>query len=122
MDTMLQEYQEQLKRTRALKRSLPNESPEEKDRHRIIAGIITDLEIAAYVLETGAPPGYRRKGVYGTTHVDPFMLGEIFPAPDPFETLEEEMDKTYAIGKQYGLKGNKVFAVMKWQEQKRKSR
>lgn len=122
MDSMLQEYQEQLKRTRALKRSIPQETVEEKDRHRIITGMIMDLEIAVYVLETGAPPGYRKKGVYGKTSIDPLSMGAAFRAPDPYAPLEEELDAVYEIGSKYGLKGNDVFAVMKWQEEKRKYR
>lgn len=90
---MLQEYQEQLKRTRALKRNLPDETAADKDRHKILAGMITDLEIAVFCLETGMPPGFRNKGIYGKIPLDPSVMAAVFAAPDPFDEVETRIDK-----------------------------
>ena len=125
MDSMLQEYQEQLKRTKQLKKEIPNKTLDDKDLHRIITGIITDLEIAVKWLESGVPYGHR-KGVYGKSSLDIIDYNRSFKVPtpkaiDPFEKVENYLDAQLEKGKKYGLNSKETFASMRLAKVKKKA-
>lgn len=119
MDSLLPEYQEQLKRTRALKRSLPNETAVDKNRHTILTGMITDLEIAVNWLETGIPY-YSLSGIYGKQSLEYESARHvtdkhrIYKNADPFDIVEQYVDADLEEGKKRGYSSKETYAYLKW--------
>lgn len=117
MDTLLEQYQAQLKRTRALKRSIPEDTAEDKDRHKILTGMITDLEIAVEWLETGIPY-YNKNGIYQKSSLEFIDIvpesASIYPTVDPLEKVEEEIDGDLEQGEKNGFNARETFQFLKW--------
>lgn len=123
MESLLYEYQSELKRTRQLKRHTPADTPEEKEKHRIISGMITDLEIAVSWMETGRHPNDKR-GIYGTTAVDPMVLSRISDRSiaglpkNPYDSLEKNIDFNLEKGKEHGFGSQETYAYLRWRKER----
>lgn len=123
MKSLLCEYQFELKRTRQLKKKTPADTPEEKEKHRIISGMITDLEIAVDWLETGRPPSDRR-GIYGTTATEPMILNSIADRSiaglpkNAYDSIERQIDISLDKGKAYGFDSQETYAYLRWRKER----
>ncbi|MBD8015041.1 hypothetical protein [Planococcus wigleyi] len=119
MDFLLLEYQKQLKRTRALKRSLPNETATDKNRHTNLTRMIVDLKIAVNWLEIGIPY-YNRNGIYGKQTLEYESARhvtdkhKIYKNADPFDIVEQHVDADLEEGKKRGYSSKETYAYLKW--------
>lgn len=119
MDSLLKEYQAELKRTRKMQYAASD-----KNDISIYGGMITDLEIAINWMETGRPP-HDRRGIYGSTALEPMVLNNISDrsiaglAKNPFELTEKQIDFNLEKGKEHGFGSQETYAYLRWAKERK---